>query len=463
LAQARGPCSEMEGGPADPLTPYEAEHLVRDLGVLGLRVIGSPKWLKQHQRIERLNAQAHRQAKDGTDEFVVDHLTTLNKIPVLIHCLLSIELWKAKVFPLVRSHVCKMSALRSYVPIYHEASCINLLECCMYHRTSCEAAGDSVIDLIDYCYRKLVYLASVPNSQLYSKALSAKEAGQMGDEDVLKSQFRDLEFQLGMCVISVARFLTDHRAGLPLSATVRLLDSQDVLMVLVPLIEKAPWVRKNAAGEVQKYEKQEWVLVAEEDMGKLPELQVQLFLAVHNLVMDAECRNRYYLTSARKDNLLRLRRFLNDVVFDQVPPLANLLRTLEELSITGNFTGAEEAHTPFIVELIAEIRETLVQTYDGRYEEIAKNQIENIFVKESDQELRALGSMFTMPEDMTAPICVVCHKEAEQRCSRCHSEWYCSRQCQVKDWKRHKSMCTVIVENGKAEEKAPMIQEVFAH
>ena len=29
-----------------------------------------------------------------------------------------------------------------------------------------------------------------------------------------------------------------------------------------------------------RYEKQEWVLVAEEDMGKLPELQVQLFLAV---------------------------------------------------------------------------------------------------------------------------------------------------------------------------------------
>merc|ERR1712205_38417 len=129
-------------------------------------------------------------------------------------------------------------------------------------------------------------------------------------------------------------------------------------------------------GEVQKYEKQEWLLVDEEDMGKLPELQVQLFLAVHNLVMDQDCRNRYNLTSVRKDNLLRLRRFLNEVVFDQVPPLANLLRTLEELSITGNFTGAEETHTPFIVELIAEIRETLVQTYDGRYEEIARNQIE---------------------------------------------------------------------------------------
>jgi len=388
----------------------------------------------------------------------------LNKIPVLIHSLLSIELWKAKVFPLVRGHVCKLSALRSYVPIYHEASCINLLECCMFHRTSCEAAGDAVIDLLDYCYRKLVYLASVPNSQLYNRVLDAKEAGQMTDEDVLKNQALDLEFMICMCVISVARFLTDHRAGLPLSATVRLLDTQDILMVFVPLIEKSPWVRKTAAGEVQKYEKQEWVLVAEEDMGKLPELQVQLFLAVHNLVMDSECRNRYNLTSTRKDNLLRLRRFLNDVVFDQVPPLANLLRTLEELSITGQYTGVQETHTPFIVELIAEIRETLLQTYEGRYEDIAREQIQTVFVKESEDELRALGQMFTMPEDLTAPVCVVCHAEAEQRCSRCHTEWYCSRQCQVQDWKRHKGLCTVIVENSKkAEETMPMIQEVKAH
>merc|ERR1719160_2426766 len=285
----------------------------------------------------------------------------------------------------------------------------------------------------------------------------------MGDEDVLKSQFKDLEFQLGMCVISVARFLTDHRAGLPLSATVRLLDSQDVLMVLCPLIEKAPWVRKNAAGEVQKYEKQEWVLVAEEDMGKLPELQVQLFLAVHNLVMDAECRNRYYLTSARKDNLLRLLRFLNDVVFDQVPPLANLLRTLEELSITGQYTGAEEAHTPFVVELIAEMRERLVQTYEGRYAAIAEDQKANVFVKETSEELKSLGNMFTIPDELTAPTCVVCHADAKQRCSRCQTEWYCSRKCQVSDWKRHKSICIAICEHNKrAETEAPMIQEVTA-
>jgi hypothetical protein len=453
----------MEPGPQDPLTPYEAESLVESLECLPLEEVGTKKWLRQHQRIERLNAHAHRQAKEGTDEYVVDHLTTLGKIPVVIHSVLTIELWKAKVLPLVQEHVSKLSALRSYVPIYHEASCVNLLECCMFHRTSCEAAEDSVIDLMDYCYRKLVYLVSVPNRDLYTQVLDAKDCAAQTDLEILEGQVLDLEFQIGMCVISVTRFLTDHRAGLPLSATVRLLDTQDFLMTLCPLIEKAPWVRKSIKGEVQKYEKQEWILVDEEDMGKLPELQVQLFLAVHNLVMDQDCRNRYNLTSVRKDNLLRLRRFLNEVVFDQVPPLANLLRTLEELSITGQYTGAEEAHTPFVVELIAEMRERLVQTYEGRYAAIAEDQKANVFVKETSEELKSLGNMFTIPDELTAPTCVVCHADAEQRCSRCHTEWYCSRKCQVSDWKRHKSICIAICQHNKrAEMDVPMIQEVTA-
>jgi hypothetical protein len=179
--------------------------------------------------------------------------------------------------------------------------------------------------------------------------------------------------------------------------------------------------------------------------------------------MDQECRNRYNLTSVRKDNLLRLRRFLNEVVFDQVPPLANLLRTLEELSITGQYTGAEEAHTPFVVELIAEMRERLVQMYEGRYAAIAEDQKASVFVKETPEELKSLGNMFTIPDELTAPTCVVCHADAEQRCSRCQTEWYCSRKCQVSDWKRHKSICIAICEHKKrAETEAPMIQEVTA-
>ena len=37
---------------------------------------------------------------------------------------------------------------------------VNLLETTMFYRETCEATEDCVLDLIDYCYRKLSHLVS---------------------------------------------------------------------------------------------------------------------------------------------------------------------------------------------------------------------------------------------------------------------------------------------------------------
>jgi hypothetical protein len=451
--------SSWQSATSDPVTPFEAEAIIQDLKRFPLEAVGTAAWNKQHGHLERLNVQAHRQAKDATDEFIVDYLTSLDMIPTLVYSLVAIELWKEKVFPLVKEHVCQFSALRSYVPLYHEATLINLLECVMFHRTSVEAAGDSIIDLIDYCYRKLAYLCGTPNKELYTRYKDAKEAAERSDLQLIESQHLDTQFQVGMCALSVVRFLTDHRPVMPLSATTRLLDTSDFLLVLCPLLDKAPWVRKNAAGAVMKYDQQEWQIVDEEDFGKLPGLQVQVLLAIHNLVLDPECRARYQLTSFRKDTLLRIRRFLNEVVFDQVPPLANLLRTLEELSIQGQFNGGEDVRsTPFVVELIAEIHETLVQTYEGRYAEIAEEQKKSVFVQETQAELRGMCDLFAMPDEVST-VCAYCRADATERCSRCKQEWYCSRECQVKHWKTHKPLCDVHCAQAAARQE-PLIEDV---
>lgn len=38
-------------------------------------------------------------------------------------------------------------------------------------------------------------------------------------------------------------------------------------------------------------------------------------------------------------------------------------------------------------------------------------------------------------------VCAVCHQPGEKSCSKCHSIYYCSRQCQEQDWKIHKIIC----------------------
>ena len=42
--------------------------------------------------------------------------------------------------------------------LYHEATVCNLLEILLYHRTACENSQDSLVELIDYCYRKFMFL-----------------------------------------------------------------------------------------------------------------------------------------------------------------------------------------------------------------------------------------------------------------------------------------------------------------
>ena len=38
-------------------------------------------------------------------------------------------------------------------------------------------------------------------------------------------------------------------------------------------------------------------------------------------------------------------------------------------------------------------------------------------------------------------VCCVCSKEGAKRCSKCKLQYYCSKECQQSDWKNHKAVC----------------------
>lgn len=41
------------------------------------------------------------------------------------------------------------------------------------------------------------------------------------------------------------------------------------------------------------------------------------------------------------------------------------------------------------------------------------------------------------------PICQGCHSApSEYMCSICKDQWYCSRECQLKDWDEHSEFCS---------------------
>merc|ERR1719204_1780237 len=62
------------------------------------------------------------------------------------------------VFPLLKPKIGEAAAVKAYTALYHEAVLVNLLEVCMFNGDAVESIDDYLVELIDYCYRKLVAL-----------------------------------------------------------------------------------------------------------------------------------------------------------------------------------------------------------------------------------------------------------------------------------------------------------------
>jgi hypothetical protein len=178
-------------------------------------------------------------------------------------------------------------------------------------------------------------------------------------------------------------------------------------------------------------------------------------LTLYNLFLTQDSNRKYEITTHRKNNLLRLRKFMNEVLIDQLPMLGDMQRGLEELSIMNE--NSAPSSNPFIVEQMPEIRNRIINNRD--WKEIAEYQKVNFFTltqedaKEDMDRLMKLYSSDVFEDFMDDPKCANCGKNATQRCSKCKNQWYCSRDCQLRQWKGHKALCVIISTQLKEQEK----------
>lgn len=162
--------------------------------------------------------------------------------------------------------------------------------------------------------------------------MSVKERMARSKVQELKDNYLEMEFQIAMMCLSIVRFLTDHSDSLPVSALHHMVCQCDMLCVLVPLIEIRPWIRK-VKGERQQYEKSKWVKIEKSDYSRVVKLEAQVWIAIYNIFMDVECRRKYEFNEFRKGNILRLKKYMNELLLDQIPILNEMLRPMEELRL----------------------------------------------------------------------------------------------------------------------------------
>ncbi|KAG6976406.1 hypothetical protein JG688_00001380 [Phytophthora aleatoria] len=401
--------------------PTEAEQIVERLEDQTLEQIGrSTQWLEHHYAMEKLNLQAHQSAQRKQDNFVVESLLTFDKFPTVIGNLLSLELWKANVLPLLQCQDKDAASLRLYFVVYHEATLTNLVEVVFYHEHVVESLTDDLLlELVDYCMQKLSWLVGLPRERI-AEATSFHKTGSelvqmmkaQSPREELQRQRMEIEFRVAVQTVTILRYVAERLHVLPLSVVSRLLDKHDALLTLVALVENPPWTHKAVVKLPQtkdsedqrprtevkwkKFVDQKWVIVEPSDLLALTTTEAQVWLAIYYLLCTKSAREHYEVTQYRKDQLLRIRKYMNELLVDQLPLLADVQRYLDELAIVQVGSSSVLGKNGLVMEAVPYLRDSIVRMFRARYRELAREFDELSVNFSRGEDLKALAELYQL-------------------------------------------------------------------
>ena len=468
----------------DLMTQYESEEIIsKKITEITFEQIGSSEFIKHHAYLSKLNMQEMKNILTGGEDIIMTQFIDHDKLKLLIKELYTINAFKEKIYPTIKDKIINLSSIKSYFILYHEAVIVNLLENFLYSITACQACEDYLVDVIEYCYKMISKYISYKmknpddtinygnNSSLFGNEIKEEmtleqkiqkinEQAKDKNNDIkeMEEKYKEIEFQIAMSCINILRYISDHLEQLPFPVRHHMMNVKDVPVLFVTLMELRPWRRKVQKYNEQKktketveeiYENNNWTTLMEH---KYPKLEAQILITVYNLVMNQDNNKKYEITEYRQNQLLRLRKYFTEDLYDQIPQMMNLYRSLENMSLM-TYSNTLTVN-PFIVEMVPILSGNKIFKLSS--EEInkignlvIKNNFENLTREKLAKELEPVNEIYNLDNIeyfMEDPLCAQCGKLANSRCSRCKSEWYCSKECQIKRWKEHKTVCKTLAE-----------------
>jgi len=467
----------------DLMTQFESEEIIsKKIKEISFETIGSPEFIQHHAYLNKLNMQEMKNILTGGEDIIMTQFIDHDKLKLLIKELYTVNTFKEKVYPTIKDKIIKLCSIKTYFILYHEAVLVNLIENFLYSITACQAAEDYLVDVIEYAYKMIskyvAYKMKNPddtlnygnNSSLFGnnkvdEELSLEEKIKKINEQVkdkendikeMEEKFKEIEFGIAMSCINILRYISDHLEQLPFPVRHHMMNVKDVPILFVTLMELRPWRRKvmkyneksKKKEEIEEiYENNNWTNLI---IHKFPKLEAQVLITIYNLVMNQDNNKKYEITEYRQNQLLRLRKYFTEVLYDQIPQMMNLYRSLENMSLM-TYSNTLTVN-PFIVEMVPilsgnkmfKLTEDQINKIGNH---IVKNYFENLSKEKLAKELEPVNEIYNLDNIeyfMEDPICAQCGKLANSRCSRCKSEWYCSKECQIKRWKEHKTVCKTL-------------------
>ena len=114
-----------------------------------------------------------------------------------------------------------------------------------------------------------------------------------------------------------------------------------------------------------------------------------------HLMSKENFRERYHLNTFRKGQLLRVRKYLNEVMLDQMPILADMQRYMDELQLTEVPEPQSVQDNVFMFQQVAVAREKA--TKGKNWNEISTKALKDIFTMtdKDDEDLKRIANVYT--------------------------------------------------------------------
>lgn len=433
------------------IQPSEYDIYINSIKKHQVNEIGTDEWFETHEILIKFNQQAIIEASTYREELVKELFILNDKLEILVHEAYCILIWRTKILPkLMVNESDANSTFILYSILYHEAIAISLLEILLYHENGCQALGDFAIDLIDYCAQAIVQLIALTHLNHVHETVDPKKVQIENASDELERQKRDLLYKIGLRCLTILSFIADKIDTMPISIARRMVVTHDVPCLLSEVLNAKPWIR-NVNG-VEVYIDDKWISINDSDVVKVTKVEAHAWFCLRQLLFSKEAMRFYEINQYRQREISKCQELLGVNLLDQLPPLADLKHRLCTLSLSDTSGGPGN----IILEEIPEIKNQIViNAKNIGYKKIAGNHSERFFnlnASELANIAKRLSDtynveLFEKVNDQTRSqmndehYCAECCVVAFKKCSNCQRSYYCSRECQIKNWPLHKNIC----------------------
>ncbi|MEN2496305.1 MAG: Zinc finger MYND domain-containing protein 10 [Marteilia pararefringens] len=432
-------------------------------------------WIEQYRSVMRLCElnQSQSSLPKPQAKQIYKTIDQHNKLSILIENLVYMNTWFGKVIQCNQSMISEMpqTDIFKYFSSLYWVNIFRFVDSLVYFVDSNSNDTEYIADLIELCAEKIVVsIQEVKNILEVYNSISRLQDGKINHDLKLKY---DIFCSAISTLCTIILNINDH----PISISYFCFQKFNALGLLASLLEKSQLFRMQVGNGDNRYVTYsaggKFELVDEEEKMTLTHLECKIWMSICSAFRSKTFLDYYQSNIDREKELLvrRLMKFDSENLRLQLEPIKALMQHLNQICLSMDSSRVKSNENklfktkqgvPLLIEQETELRHRILKELQKNDAEIKSQLVEFFSDPEKLREFATkIASIFEETSETNnarsierniknqgqgdaikmSGKCSTCFSHTSKRCGRCKSVWYCNRECQVKNWSKHKPQC----------------------